>query len=142
LSLFFEVYSFPQHAANGRTVAGSLNLSLENGHSYQLSELFKTGSDYQDRIDAVINQGFEAKDWPQIKEFAGIGPQAGYYLTERALDIYFQEVEYTPHYVGIPVFEAPYPAVSDIVSPQGLVSRVIEKPGSPLTRTAVNLRYR
>ncbi|NPV89177.1 MAG: DUF3298 domain-containing protein [Firmicutes bacterium] len=142
LSLYFEVYSFPEQAANGRTVASSLNFSLDTGHNYQLSEQFEPGSDYLDRINVIIKEEFKKKDWPQINEFESISPEQGYYLTENTLNIYFQEVEYTPHYVGIPVFEIPYLAVSDMADPRGLIAPIIEKSDFPLSRTVINIRYR
>lgn len=115
LSTRLEVYTFRKHAANGLTVAKSLTVNLENGKVYQLHDLFKPDSDYRIVITRMIQNQIKERDLPLIKEFTGITDYEDFYLTENNLVIYFQEIEYTPHYVGIPEFTIPYVKIRNLI---------------------------
>lgn len=145
LSLRFGVYSFPEHAANGRTVVKSMTVNLENGRVYPFKALFKPDSDYIARINAIIKGQFEEREIPQIEPFETISEDQGYYLTANDLVIYFQELEYTPHYVGVPEFLIPYAALANIISPWGPIARLYEAQRPMIPQAAekkINIRYR
>lgn len=126
LSIKFIVYSIRHHAANGLDVQKSLTINLENAKVYQLHELFKPGSDYRIQINKFINNEIKEKDIPLIKEFKGISDYQDYYLTEDALVIYFQEIEYTPHYYGILEFTIPYVYLRNLINEEGPIARLVE----------------
>lgn len=125
LSIRFEVYTFRKHAANGLTVVRSLTVNLENGKVYQLHDLFKINSDYKIVITKMIQQQIKERDLPLIREFRGITDYQDFYLTENSLVIYFQEIQYTPHYVGIPEFAIPYSQIRNLISEEGPIARLI-----------------
>jgi len=126
LSLRFEVYSFPEGAANGFTKVKSLTVNLADGQIYNFGDLFIPGSGYVKVINDIIKQEFINRDIPQINEFESITEDQEFYLRDHVLVIYFQLFEYTPHYVGIPEFEIPYFAVRDYINPEGPIANLVE----------------
>ena len=125
LSIRLEVYTFRIHAANGSTVVKSLTTDLATGKTYQLHDLFKLDSDYRIVISNMIQQQIEERELPLIKEFNGITDYENYYLTENNLVIYFQETEYTPHYVGIPEFPIPYSQIRNLINENGPIAKLL-----------------
>lgn len=128
LSIKYQVYTFRIHAANGLTVQKSITANLETGKVYQLHELFKPNSDYRIILTRMIQNQIKERDLPLIRDFTGITDYQSYYLTDNALVIYFQEIEYTPHYVGIPEFPIPYALIRNIISDEGPIARLLNDP--------------
>ncbi len=126
LSLKLNVYSIRIHAANGIDEQRSLTVNLETGKEYRLYDLFKRNSDYKTVISNIIRKQIEERNIPLIKEFSGIDDFENYYLTENALVIYFQEIEFTPHYVGIPEFPIPYSQIKNLIRVDGPIARFIK----------------
>ena len=126
LSLKFNVYSIRIHAANGIDEQRSLTVNLETGKEYRLYDLFKRNSDYKTVISNIIRKQIEERNIPLIKEFSGIDDFENYYLTENALVIYFQEIEFTPHYVGIPEFPIPYSQIKNLIREDGPIARFVK----------------
>ena len=90
-----------------------------------LSDLFQPGSDYIERISAMIKEQIEQQEIPLLRPFERIGPNEGYYLESENLVIYFQTYDYTPYYIGIPEFRIPYTAIADILAPNSPVRRIM-----------------
>ena len=127
LSLKFNVYSIRIHAANGIDEQRSLTVNLETGKMYLLYDLFKRDSNYRNVITKIIQEQIQERDIPFIKEFKGIDDYEDFYLTENALVIYFQEIEFTPHYVGIPEFIIPYSQINNLIREEGPIARIINR---------------
>lgn len=127
LSLKFNVYSIRIHAANGIDEQRSLTVNLETGKMYLLYDLFKRNSNYRNVITKIIQEQIQEQDIPLIKEFKGIDDYEDFYLTENALVIYFQEIEFTPHYVGIPEFIIPYSQINNLIREEGPIARFINR---------------
>ncbi|GLI06035.1 hypothetical protein YDYSG_20650 [Paenibacillus tyrfis] len=122
LSLLYDVYGYSQGAAHGLAYQSSQTFNLRDGREYQLKDLFKPGSDYVRRLSAIIRRRFKEQDIPMIAEFRSIRPDQDFYLTDRAIGIYFQLYEYTPYAYGFPTFEIPFTEVADILDPNGPVA--------------------
>lgn len=125
LSIRFENYTFPEHAAHGLTMVSSITLDLATGKVYTLRDLFQSGTGYLITLNKMIAEQFKERDLPMLKEFNGITIQQDYYLTNNALVIYFQAYEYTPGYVGIPEFEIPYRKIINIINEQGPIGKLL-----------------
>ncbi|HBC92623.1 MAG TPA: hypothetical protein DCZ10_06885 [Pelotomaculum sp.] len=126
LSVKFNVYTFRWHAANGLDVQKSITVDLDTGKVYQLYNLFKPNSGYRMVLTRLIQNQIKERNLPLLKELKTIPDNQEFYLTNDALVIYFQEIEYTPHYVGIPEFPIPYYQISSLVSDQGPVVRFLQ----------------
>ncbi|MGC5325981.1 DUF3298 domain-containing protein [Brevibacillus sp. SYSU BS000544] len=113
LSLTLSNYAISEHMAHGFTILRSLTFNVNTGKQYQLSELFKPGSDYIAVISAIIAAQIKARNLPLLNGFTTIRPNQPYYLADKALVIYFQLYEITPYYVGFPMFPI---SVYDVLS--------------------------
>jgi len=125
LSVVLDVYTFRWHAANGLDVQKSVTASLQTGESYSFESLFKPGSNYKEVIDRIILKQIKEREIPTIGDFPGVSPNQEYYLTDKALVVYYQEIQFTPHYVGIPEFPIPYTDIEDIVRKDGPIGRLM-----------------
>jgi len=119
LSIYFENFAIMRMAANGLTIAEALTVDLETGEVYQLNDLFIRHSPYRFKINNIILAEIAAGNLPTIAPFPGITDDQEYYQTPSALVIFFQELEFTPHFVGIPRFVIPYAVLSNLVDPHG-----------------------
>lgn len=127
LSVKFDVYTIRIHAANGINEQRSLTVNLETGKEYRLYDLFKRNSNYKSVISGIIKDQIEEQNIPLVKEFRGIDDYEEFYLTKNALVIYFQEIEFTPHYIGVPEFSIPYSQIRNLVREDGPIARFINK---------------
>jgi hypothetical protein len=126
LSVKFNVYTFRWHAANGLEVQKSITVNLETGKVYQLYDIFKPNSGYRMVLTRLIKNQIAERNLPLIKELKIIPDNQEFYMTSNALVIYFQEIEYTPHYVGIPEFPIPYYQIKSLISEQGPAARFVK----------------
>lgn len=127
LSINLQFYRIPVMAANGRNIQKSINVDLASGKNYRLNELFRSDSHYKIRLNKIINKQIQEQNIPLIKDFNGISDYEDYYLTKDNLVIYFQELEYTPHYIGIPEFPIPYGLIDDIIREDALIGKILEE---------------
>ncbi len=124
LSIKLDVYTFRKQAANGLDVQKSITVNLETGKIYQIYDLFKRNSNYRAVITRMIKEQIKERDLPLIKEFKVIGDNESFFLTNNALVVYFQEIEFTPHYVGIPEFTIPFSQIKNLINQDGPVARL------------------
>jgi hypothetical protein len=125
LSIYFENFAIQRMAANGTTIAESLTADLETGEGYQLNDLFIRNRPYRIRINNIILAEIAAINLPTIAPFPGITDNQEFYLTSNALVIFFPEMEFTPHFVGIPQFVIPYVALTKLIDPHGPLARLV-----------------
>ena len=125
LSLTTTVYSYRKHAANGMDVQKSLTVNLATGQVYQLADLFKSESNYSAALSEEIKDQIRKRNIPLITDFNGITGQEDFYLTDDSLVIYFQEFEYTPHYVGIPEFIIPFTQIKGFINENGPIAALL-----------------
>lgn len=129
LSINLQFYRIPVMAANGLNIQRSINVDLATGKNYRLNELFRSNSHYRVRLNKLIKKQIQQQAIPLIKEFKGISDYEDYYLTPNSLVLYFQELEYTPHYYGIPEFAIPYRVIDDIIREDALIGKILAKNG-------------
>jgi hypothetical protein len=122
LSLSLINYAF-SGGAHGMTLVKSLTFDIDTGKEYELSELFKEGSNYQQILSEIIKKQIEERELPLLGEFEGISPNQAYYIADKSLVIYFALYEISPYYVGLPHFPISIYEIEDIIAE-----------GSPLAR--------
>jgi len=121
LSMTFMNYAIIPFAAHGLTFMESINVNVQTGKTYELSDLFKSGSNYQRRLTNIINKQIKER---QLDVFSPdgidtISAEQNFYLVDQMLVIYFQQYEIAPYYVGLPLFPIPIYELEDIVRDQG-----------------------
>ncbi|AGB41060.1 Protein of unknown function (DUF3298) [Halobacteroides halobius DSM 5150] len=125
LSLSLINYAYAG-GAHGLTIVKSLTFDLNTGKSYQLKELFKADSNYQERLSQIIAKDIVDRDIPILEEFEGIREDQDYYVADNTLVIYFQLYEITPYFYGLPCFPISVYEIKDIIddsSPLGMILR-------------------
>mgnify|MGYP001944478035 CR=1 FL=1 len=104
LSLSLSNYAYAAQHAHGLTLMTSLTFDISTGKVYQLGDLFKRGSNYQEVLDELIDQQIKSRDIPVINQYPGILPDQDFYLADKALVIYYPLYMFTPYYYGFPMF--------------------------------------
>lgn len=127
LSLSIGNYAYTYMAAHGLTVIKSLTFDVQSGKNYELSELFKPGSDYVKVLSDMIRVQIKERDIPVLDEFQGIAPDQDYYIADKCLVIYFQLYDITPYVFGFPFFPICVYKIQDII-----------RENSPLDKMAIN----
>ncbi|MBU7006014.1 DUF3298 domain-containing protein [Phosphitispora fastidiosa] len=103
LRIFFSAYM--EGAAHPSNFIEGLTINLKTGKELQLQDLFAQGVDYKSILDPILKEKVNKLDYELFEEFKGIEDKQGFYLTDTALVIYYQEYVYTPHAVGPLEFE-------------------------------------
>lgn len=119
LSLSLSNYAYAFQHANGLTIMKSLTFDVQTGKNYQLKDLFKPGSDYVKTLSAIVQKQIKERDLPLLNGFSGISPNQDFYIADKALVLYFQPIEITPHYIGLPMFPISVFEIQDIIDENG-----------------------
>lgn len=122
LVLELNGYEFPFGAAHGMPTKVYAHIDVQDGTFYQLQDLFIKGSDYVKILSDIIKQQIEAESqysyvFPDA--YKGIQADQPFYVTDKALYIYFKPYEIAPFAAGFPTFVIPYIRIRDILDTQG-----------------------
>ncbi|WP_082918119.1 DUF3298 and DUF4163 domain-containing protein [Oceanobacillus sp. Castelsardo] len=124
LSITLSNYTYHHQAANGLTLLRSVTFDLEKKKRCNLKDLFKPGSDYINKLSKIIHKQIKERDIPIITEFTKIEPNQYFYIADKTLVIYFQQIELTPHYFGFPMFPISVYDIQDIIDENGPLGRM------------------
>lgn len=124
LSLTLSNYAIVTHAANGLTLMKSLTFDIRTGESYQLADLFQPGSNYVKKLSDIVQKQIILRDIPTVGTFNGVSPNQDFYIADKCLVLYFQVNEFTPHYVGFPMFPISVFELESIVKESGPLGRM------------------
>ncbi len=118
LSLSLLNYAFTG-GAHGNTLQKSLTFDADTGRSYTLGQLFKSGSNYIARLDAIIEAQIKARQLPLLVEYPGITPDQDFYVADKSLVIYFPLYDIVPYAWGFPYFPISVFEIQDIIDEDG-----------------------
>lgn len=124
LSLSLANYAIAYQHANGLTIMKSLTFDIESGINYKLKDLFKPNSNYVDVLSKIVQKQIKERDIQILGDFTGISPNQDFYIADKALVLYFQPIEITPHYIGFPMFPISVFAVQDVIDENGPLGRM------------------
>jgi len=127
LSVALSNYTYHHQAAHGMTYIKSLTFDLQTGGLCELKNLFKPGSNYIEKLSALIRLQITQRNIQLIHDFTMIGPNQDFYIADKVLVVYFQLYEITPYAFGFPMFPISVFDIQDIIDENG-----------PLGRMAVN----
>lgn len=123
LSLFNYAYT---GGAHGMTLQRSLTFNATTGHTYELEQLFKPGSDYVGRISAIVAAAIKKRGIDTLQPFTSISPEQSYYVADRSLVIYFQLYELAAYVYGFLYFPIPVYELEDIIAEDGPLAPMLE----------------
>ncbi|MCD9020487.1 DUF3298 and DUF4163 domain-containing protein [Cohnella sp. NL03-T5] len=118
LSLSLLNYAFTG-GAHGNTLQKSLTFDANTGRSYTLGQLFKKGSNYEPRLNAIIQAQIKARQLPLLVEYPGITPDQDFYIADKSLVIYFPLYAIVPYAWGFPYFPISVFDIQDIIDEEG-----------------------
>src|SRR5699024_8722597 len=124
ISLTQSNYAIKPQAANGLTIMNSLTVDTKTGEVFQLQDLFKKDSNYVDVLSAHVRHQLKVRGIPTFEEPVTIKKNQPFYIADKCLVLYFQALEITPHYVGIPVFPISVFDLEDIIKEGGPLDRL------------------
>lgn len=123
VSLFNYAYT---GGAHGMTLQRSLTFKASTGHTYELEQLFKPGSDYVGRISKFVAAGIKARDIVPLEPFKAISPEQSFYVADRSLVVYFQLYELAAYVYGFLYFPISVYELGDIVAEDGPLGPMLE----------------
>lgn len=124
LSLSLSNYSYHHQAAHGLTIIKSLTFDLKKRKLCQLSDLFKPGSDYIERLSSLINDQIKQRDIPLLGEFESIRSDQDFYIADKTIVIYFQLYDLTPYVFGFPMFPISVYDLQNIINEDSPLGRM------------------
>ncbi|MGJ9384212.1 DUF3298 domain-containing protein [Salipaludibacillus sp. CF4.18] len=124
LSLSISNYTYHHQAAHGMTYIKSLTFDLQNRTRVELKDLFRTESDYINRISTLIRAQIQQRDIQLLDTFTSIEPNQDFYIADKTLVIYFQLYEITPYVFGFPMFPISVYELQDIIDEDGPLGRM------------------
>lgn len=122
LVLELSGYNYPFGAAHGMPTRIYEHINLRSGRFYTLSDLFKPGSKYVEKLSAIV--GKQIAGDPQYSyvfpdTYQGITADQPFYVDADALYLYFSPYEIAPYVAGFPTFRIPYAEIMGLISTEG-----------------------
>ncbi len=138
ISLLFNKEEFYAGYAHPKHTLSSLNYEFKSGRNADISELFKSDSNYVDVISNYAYRLFlhqiQSGQLGSTKEYldqeGGVAPKLEnfevYGITDQALIVDFQEYQVGPYVAGQPRVVIPYLVLNGIIKPDGLLGPYIK----------------
>ncbi|WP_085493509.1 DUF3298 and DUF4163 domain-containing protein [Paenibacillus aquistagni] len=104
LSILLIVYGYTLGAAHGMTYQEGLTFDTNTGNLITLKDLFKPGASYVDELSEQVAKQIKERDLPVLEPFTKIKPDQPFYLTDKALVLFFDLYELLPYVYGFPYF--------------------------------------
>jgi len=118
-------YIYPLGAAHGMPSSEYVHIDLKTGQFYQLKDLFKTGSGYEQKLNELIlaqmrKDAEELGIFPEAAEqFAGIRGDHDFYIDNDTLNIYFYPYDIGPYAAGFITFQIPFADIQGLIDQNG-----------------------
>jgi inhibitor of cysteine peptidase len=121
-------------SANNGQVGVTIN--TVTGNRYIISDLFTENADYVATLSAQIKTRIysDKLNFKQVKEFKEISENASYYLTDKALVIFFRQGEYFANECGVKEFAIPLKSLDGILKPQFIIGSCADSNYSIFTK--------
>lgn len=124
LSLTLSNYAYHYQAAHGMTFINALTFDLKQRKRCSLSDLFKPGSNYVERLSKLVNEQIQERGIDTFEDTVKIQPEQDFYIADKTLVIYFQLYAITPYVFGFPMFPISVYAIQDIIDEDGPLGRL------------------
>src|SRR5699024_1154820 len=125
ISLTQSNYAIMPQAANGLNLMNSLTADTKTGRTYRLQDIIKEGSKYRKVLSAHVRHQLKERGIPTFDEHVNIKKDQPFYITDKCLVLYFQAIDITPRYVGVPVFPISIFDLENISKDGGLLDRLM-----------------
>lgn len=114
LSLGQTAYQYTG-GAHGMSFLTAFTIQLPAGRLCKLADLFVAGTNYRDRLTAIVRREGASRGLP-LWDFRGVTEASGFYLTDDGLVLFFQPYEIAPYSEGIVKISVRYRELADILT--------------------------
>ncbi|UHA73605.1 DUF3298 and DUF4163 domain-containing protein [Paenibacillus sp. 481] len=121
LSITLIIYDYPEGAAHGMTYLQGLTFDVKTGKLITLRDLFKPGVDYVTPLSQDVARQIKERQIPVIEPFHHIQPDQPFYLTAKALVLFFQLYDLAPYAYGFQYFPISIYDLNDIKAENGVI---------------------
>ncbi len=128
-------YWYPVGAAHGMPSQDYFYIDLKTGVFYQLKDLFKSGSNYADKLTSLVKNQILLDE--RVATISGglayfdtkvtVSEDQPFILGSDSLKIYYHPYEIAPYAAGFPEFEIPYGQISSIIDTKGAFWNAFDK---------------
>ncbi len=121
VSIYFEQMFSSNRQAHPVNQSRAITVNTQNGKVLPLKDLFEPNSDYKTLLDSWMKEYLQKKknELPllikSMDEFKGIEPEQEFYLTDKALVIFYQMYKYTPRPAETLKIAVPYKNMETIL---------------------------
>lgn len=115
-------YDYPFGAAHGMPVKKYAHIDLKTGRFYQLNDLFNSEADYVKVISQIVGEQIKNDDQYSYvfpDSYKGIKADQPFFISEGALNVYFEPYEIAPYAAGFPTFTIRFNEISSIINHDG-----------------------
>ncbi|EKS4342217.1 DUF3298 and DUF4163 domain-containing protein [Clostridium sporogenes] len=126
LSILFGMYTYYANAAHGLTAYSSLNIDLNTGQLYKLSDLFTSKINYKPILEQKVREYIKANNVPLIEEYKGLDEDQQFYLTPNSLVLYYPIYKYTPYAYGLFQIPIPFKDILNLLGPVSPIQRLLK----------------
>ncbi|MED5052243.1 DUF3298 and DUF4163 domain-containing protein [Anoxybacillus rupiensis] len=125
LSLTMSNYAY-SGGAHGMTVVRGLTFDTKTGKKYSLHELFLPQADYVKTLSSIIAKQIKERDIfllnPPFKE---ISSNQDFYISDKALVLFYQLYELTAYAYGIPYFPISVYEIQPLINEQSPLGKML-----------------
>jgi len=119
-------YVYPLGAAHGMPFRHSYHIDLGTGQEYQLSDLFKEGSAYPERLRELVRRQIAANPDMVTDQNPEVRPDQPFVTDAESLRIYWAPYEIAPYAAGFPTFEIPYADLQGWIDTEGAFWKALQ----------------
>ncbi|MFW5435591.1 DUF3298 domain-containing protein [Paenibacillus apiarius] len=121
ISLLLIVYGYTKGAAHGMTYQRGLTFEADSGQLITLAQLFKPGASYVAELSKLVAAQIEERQIPTLEPFKEIDKDQDFYMTDKALVLFFGLYELAPYVYGFQYFPISIYALDDIKAENGVI---------------------
>ncbi|MDG0875453.1 DUF3298 and DUF4163 domain-containing protein [Paenibacillus thiaminolyticus] len=121
ISLTLLVYGYTDHAAHGMTYQAGMTMDVRNGRELKLEDLFKPGAPYVKVLSEQVAAQIKARGIPVLEPFTEIRPDQDFYMTDKALVLFFGLYELAPYAYGFQYFPISIYTLQDLKAENGMI---------------------
>ncbi|ACQ52415.1 DUF3298 domain-containing protein [Clostridium botulinum] len=126
LSILFGIYTYYTNAAHGLTAYSSLNIDIDTGKIYKLSDLFTSRINYKPILEQKVKEYIKVNNVPLLEEYKGLHEDQQFYLTPNSLVLYYPIYEYTPYAYGLFQIPIPFKDILNLLGPASPIQRLLK----------------
>lgn len=126
ISILFGIYTYYANAAHGSTTYSSLNIDIDTGKIYKLSDLFTSRINYKPILEQKVKEYIKVNNVPLLEEYKGLHEDQQFYLTPNSLVLYYPIYEYTPYAYGLFQVPIPFKDILNLLGPASPIQRLLK----------------